>query len=494
MTRPTGTGRALLGIDLGTSSVKAVLTDLDGTPVGRASGEYPVVRPRPGWSETDPGEWLAATRDAVRAACGRSGVTPVAIGLSGQMHGLVPTDPAGRPTRNAMLWSDGRAVASLEVYRRLPERVAARLANPLSPGMAGPMLAWLAEHETRVHAATRWALQPKDWLRLRLTGRAATEPSDASATLLYDIPGDGWDLDVLHALDIDPERLAPLLPGSGHRAGELTAEAARLLDLPEGLPVAAGAADAAAAALGSGLADPDAVQLTLGTGAQVVRPVTTLPPELPARPVTHLYRAAADRGWYVMGAGLNGGSTLAWVLGTLGATWAELYATSADDPRPDDPLFLPHLHGERTPYLDPELRGGWTGLAPHHDRRSLLRAALEGVAFGVRDALDAVVAPDGPAPVPRLAGGGTTDPAWRHMLSDVLGLPLAAVDVAGASGLGAAALAASAAGIERPPPAAEPVLVAEPDTGRHAVYNDRYHRFRGTITAVREQRSLGSGA
>jgi xylulokinase len=497
MTRSTAPGepagrQALLGIDLGTSSVKAVLTDLDGTLIGQAVGEYAVVQPRPGWSETDPREWLSATVAAVHAVVAQAGAAPVAVGFSGQMHGLVPTDAAGRPTRNAMLWSDVRTVSQLAAYERLPDRAAARLANPLSPGMAGPMLAWLAEHEPDTYAAARWALQPKDWLRSQLTGWFATEPSDASATPLYDIPGDGWDLEVVEALGLDPARLAPLLPGAGHRAGELTGEAARLLGLPAGIPVAAGAADAAAGALGSGLVDPATVQLTLGTGAQVVRPATTLPADLPARPVTHLYRAATDKGWYAMGAGLNGGSTLAWVTRTLGASWAELYATAAAAPRLDDPYFLPHLHGERTPYRDPGMRGAWTGLAPHHDRQSLLRAALEGVAFAVRDALSVIVTPENPVPMLRLAGRGTTDPGWRQMLSDILGLPLGAVDVSAASGLGAAALAACAAELTGCPKAPAPRLVADPDDDRLAIYRERHRRFREKVLAIRDQRSTGA--
>jgi xylulokinase len=478
---------ALLGIDLGTSSVKAVVTDLHGAVIARAVGPYPVLTPRPGWSESEPHAWLLATGAAVRAAVANAGAEPVAIGFSGQMHGLVPTDAAGRPTRNAMLWSDARAVPELAIYTALPERVRARLANPLSPGMAGPMLAWLAANEPESLTAARWALQPKDWLRARLTGRFATEPSDASATLLYDIPGDGWDGDVVAALGLAPEILPPMLPSAASPAGELTAEAARLLGLRAGTPVAAGAADTAAAALGSGLVDPGTVQLTIGTGAQIVRPVATLPTELPTAPVTHLYRAATDKGWYAMGAGLNGGSTLAWVCRTLGAQWPELYATAAGEPQADDPWFLPHLHGERTPYLDPAMRGAWTGLAPHHDRQHLLRAALEGVAFAVRDALEVTLTPDDRPPHLWLAGGGTTDPAWRQVLADVLGYPLRAVDVSDASGVGAALLAARAAGLADATGTAGRTTapVAEPGRDRSEIYHGRYRRYRERVRALR---------
>ena len=241
---------ALLGIDLGTSSVKAVVTDLTGTLLAQATADYPVSTPHAGWAETDPELWWSAITTAVRQAAAATDARISAIGLSGQMHGVVPTDAAGRPVRPAMLWADARALDQLAVYRDLPPAVAARLANPLTPGMAGPLLAWLAANEPDAYRATRWALQPKDWIRGRLTGQFDSEPSDASATLLYDIPGDTWDLDVVAALGLDPAMLPPLLPHAGALAGELLASAADQLGLEPGIPVAAGAADTAAAALG----------------------------------------------------------------------------------------------------------------------------------------------------------------------------------------------------------------------------------------------------
>jgi xylulokinase len=479
----------VLGIDLGTSSVKAVVARLDGSVAGQATSDYGVTSAQPGWSETSPADWLAATASAVCTAVARAGADPAAIGLSGQMHGVVPTADDGRPIRPAMLWSDARAIGELELYRLLPPAARTRLANPLSPGMAGPMLAWLAANEPAGYAATRWALQPKDWLRAQLTGRFGTEPSDASATLLYDIAGDTWDADVIDALGLDAGRLPPILARSAARAGTLTGAAATLLGLRAGIPVAAGAADTAAAALGSGLTDPGAVQLTIGTGAQLVKPVASLPDPLTATPVTHLYRAATDAGWYSMGAVLNGGLTLGWVCRTLDVGWPQLYASAAMAPRLDDPYFLPHLHGERTPYLDPGLRGAWTGLSPRHDRRHLLRAALEGVAFAIRDALEVVVEPGEGVTHLRLAGGGTTDPAWRQMLADVLGCALAPVEVPAASGLGAALLGARAAEltdqttwVRRTADIA--TVTAGRDTDRD-LYQERHRAFRRKIHALR---------
>ena len=493
MIQTASTTPALLGIDLGTSSVKAVVMDLTGALLAQATADYPVSTPHAGWAETDPELWWSAVTTAVHEATATSDARIGGIGLSGQMHGVVPTDAAGHPVRPAMLWADARALDQLAVYRNLPAAVAARLGNPLTPGMAGPLLAWLAAHEPTSYRATRWALQPKDWIRYRLTGQFASEPSDASATLLYDIASDTWDLDVVEALGLDPGMLPPLLPHAGALAGDLLASAADQLGLDEGIPVAAGAADTAAAALGSGLTHPDQAQLTIGTGAQIIVPTATTE-RAAGEPVTHLYRAATEKGWYEMAAVLNGGLTLNWVRKLLGATWAELYDSAAAPAQYDDPIFLPHLNGERTPYMDTSLRGSWTGLDPRHDRVSLLRSALEGVAFTIQAALDSLPGVGGRIDHLRLAGGGSTAPAWRQMLADVLGFPLRAVDVPAASGRGAAMLGARAAGsLDEPAlldlltPDSEPV--ADPQEATAAVYAERREHFDQTLQALRHEKA-----
>jgi xylulokinase len=482
-------GAAVLGIDLGTSSVKVVIANVEGDLIANADAAYPVRSPRPGWSETDPDEWLSSTTSAVRTAVAQADDARIlAIGFSGQMHGVVAADRTGKPLRAAMLWSDARAIDQLSSYEALAAPVRARLANPLSPGMAGPMLAWLRQHEPGVYRATRWALSPKDWLRARLTGQFATEPSDASATLMYDLVNDSWDLEVLGVLGLDPAKLAPVLRDSGAPAGELSAAGGELLGLAPSIPVAAGAADTAAAALGSRLVDPATAQLTVGTGAQVLRPVGSLPLNLSPTPVTHLYRSAAGSGWYSMAASLNGGSTLTWVRGILGASWQELYDCAALFPGEDAPLFLPHLHGERTPYLDPAMRGAWTGLAPQHRREELLYSALEGVAFTIRDATDCLLGSGSDVPHLRLAGGGTAAPGWRQMLADILERPVMPVDVPGASALGAAMLARDVAGL--PEPAADPgprsaQPMTRPRPGRSRFHRQRYERYRERVEALR---------
>ena len=478
-----------LGIDLGTSSVKAVVTGAAGQVLAQAAAGYPVTAARPGYAESDPSDWWDAVSAAVRQAVGAAGTPPSAIGLSGQMHGLVLVSRTGGTLRPALLWADSRAAGpATDAYRGLGPQALDRLANPVVPGMTGPLLRWVAGHEPGVYSAARWALQPKDWLRARLTGEYYAEPSDASATLLYDVKGDRWDTEVVGGLGLNPGLLARLLPSSAALAGHLTPAAAGDLGLPAGLPVAAGAGDTAAAAVGTGIsASADDVQLTVGTGAQVIRLLTVPVNRAPAG--VNLYRTAAAAGWYHMGATTSAGLTLNWVRQVMNASWDELYA-SADDPvASDDPLFVPHLAGERTPYADPGLRGSWTALSLTAGRAALLRSALEGAAFAIRDALEALAGGD-PVPRLRLAGGGSLAPGWRQLLADVVGCPLYAVDVPAASGRGAALLGAQAAGLLGPAditgPLAPPArLVAEPNAAMTAFHDGRYARFREVVPALR---------
>ena len=436
--------KTVLGIDLGTSAVKVVLADPSGGILAHSTTEYDVLRPHPGWAETDPEVWWAAIRTGVAEVCRRHPARSqlAAIGLAGQMNGAVLCDASGVPTRPAVLWADARAEAKLAAYLSLPAERVRRLGSPLSPGMAGPILAWLAEQEPEVTGRARHAVQPKDWIRGRLTGVFRSEPSDASATLLFDVLARDWDREVTNHLSI-PSRLLPDLDAhSGALAGQLLPAVAEALGLPAGIPVAAGAGDTAAAAFGTGLTDVGDLQLTIGTAVQIVTPVAA-PTEgtLPTQPsAIHLHRAATEDGWYAMAAGLTGGATLSWVKCVLNATWEELYAAASHSPRLDDPLFVPHLVGERTPHLGISLRGSWSGLNARHDRVAVLYSALEGVAFAVRDGLDALAGTSSTSHPLRLAGGGTTQPAWRQLLADVLARSLDAVPTPAASARGAALL------------------------------------------------------
>jgi len=466
----------LLGLDLGTGSFKAVLMEIEGRILGEASRPYPVHSPHPGWAESDPQDWWTAVGAATQELVGTHAAEVHSIGLSGQMHGVVLSKADGTPLRNAILWADSRSGDKLSFYRMLDPQMLERLANPLTTGMTGPSLLWLRDLEM-VYWQADWALQPKDWLRLRLTGQAAAEPSDASATLLYDLRADTWFDELVGSLGLRREILAPLQPSAGV-AGGLTLEAARHLGLKAGIPVATGAGDTAAAMLGSGLIRPGTVQLTVGSGAQIMAPSAELHIDPTLR--THLYRAATPGRWYAMAAMQNAGLVLEWVRGVLGLSWDEAYREAFSVAAGSEGLsFLPYLTGERTPHLDPQARGSWAGLGLSHTRAHLMRSALEGVAFAIREGMEALESAGTMIPELRLAGGGTLDPRWRQLLADVLGKRLLAAETASASARGAAFLGGIAAGIylnaeDTLAFSGTPRLVAEPSS---TVYEESYRRF-----------------
>jgi xylulokinase len=455
-----------------------LLCAADGTVLGQGTAGYQVSTPWPGWAETSPEHWWQATCTAVRAAVGPASAEVAGLAVAGQMHGLILCAERAVALRPAITWLDRRAEAEADEYQRLGEDLRSRLGNAPSPGMAGPILLWLARHEPDVYWQARWMLQPKDWLRFRMTGQAATDPTDASGTLLAVLLYPGlagtWATDVARTLGLRTDLLPPIRP-SAEIAGPLLPGPAQHLGLPPGLPVAIGAADTAASLLAANL-PPGRGLLTLGTGGQLIVPT----PPGPERggDAVNLFRSV-DGGTYVLAAAQNVGVTLDWVRRTLGASWDELYDTAAGPWRADTPVFLPYLVGER---WDHRASGGaWTGLTLAHQRDDLLRAALEGVAFLLRGKLDDLRAfrPPGPAAL-QLGGGGSRHPAWRQLLADALAVPLYP-DLAGTGWLtarGAAQLAAAAAGLV--PDASTPVRSgqnSEPVVAASQLAEASYHRF-----------------
>jgi xylulokinase len=432
------TPAAVLGLDLGTSRVKALLCTTDGTVLGRGAAGYQVAAPRDGWAETDPEQWWQAARSAVRAALGPAPAQVAGLAIVGQMHGLVLYAERAVVLRPAIVWLDGRASAEVGDYLRLPADLRARLGNAPSAGMAGPILLWLSRHEPGLYRQARWMLSPKDWLRTRLTGEPATDPTDASGTLLFDLERDAWATDVAEALGLRTDLLPPILP-SAQVAGHLLPAAAEALGLPAGIPVAAGAADTAASLLAADLPAPDWALLILGTGGQLIVPV----PASADVGATNLFRSVGP-GTYRLAGAQNVGAALDWVRRTLGASWDELYGTAERPWSASTPVFLPYLAGERWAHRDSG--GAWTGLTLAHGREDLMRAALEGVAFLLRGQLDELRAAGcAPAKI-MLAGGGSTPPAWRQLLADVLDLPLYPAGTDELTVRGATNLAAIAAG------------------------------------------------
>jgi xylulokinase len=461
-----------LGIDLGTGSLKVTIVDEHARECAAASVAYAIETPQPGWAEMSVETWWRALCEACARLPVHERDDVAAIGFSGQMHGVVLIDAAGRAVRPAMLWPDTRALSLLDAW---PEPQP----NPVAPGMAGPLLRWIVLHEPHAVQATRWALQPKDWLRVKLGGAVVTDPSDACATALAD-PAGVWDLALLERLGVPHEWFAPLAP-SYAAGGALSEEAAHALGLRAGIVLATGAADTPCAALGSGLAGEGDALLTTGSGGQIVVLATHEPDE--ARGL-HRYRAATDH-WYRMAAMQNVGVALETVRGWLAYEWQDAYRDAFAESAAAGLTFLPYLTGERSPWLNPSARGGWLGLALGHTRGTMMRAAFEGVAFSLRAGLDAIRRSGADVTTLRLAGGGSVDARWRQLLADALDVELHAVDCPNAAGLGAAILGGLAIGhwhasdLAALAPAATRVAGPQGDTalaGRYARFLDLYGR------------------
>lgn len=471
-----------LGIDLGTGSAKALVLADDGRIEAESSpASYAFDAPAPGWAQIDPLRWWEAVRRCVQGLPASLRQAVRAVGLSGQMHGVVLSDGDGRALHPALLWPDQRASAQTARYGEL---LSSRLVNPVTAGMAGPLLLWLQRHEPAAFHRARRALQPKDWLRWHLVGEAATDPSDASGTLLATAAGE-WDESLITALGLPLHLFVPVRPSSS-LAGTLTASAARDLGLPRGLPVAVGAADTASAAFGSGLLREGDAQLTVGSGAQIVVMRDACPERSPVLNAYCAVQGPGRPGWYAMAAMQNAGTALEWVRALFGLSWERFHEEALDASlAPSKALFLPYLSGERTPWMSPAAGGAWWQLSHGDSRAAMLRAALLGVAMSLRAGLEALQA-QGPDIGPLLlAGGGTRHPAWRQMLADVLCRPLLPAPVVPASAYGAALLAAEATGAVPPrlAPQEESTVVPAADDP-HA---DTYRRFTEACRALLPQ-------
>jgi len=444
---------AILAIDLGTGSVKALLVDRECSVLASASAPYPVMRPHDGWVEQDPDAWWHATVAAVRRAIAASGDSRViAIGLSGQMHGTVLLDDDFGPVRPAIIWEDRRSAAQV---RSLTESVgAARLieicGSPVATGFQAATLAWLVEREPESLTRTRSILLPTDYLRYRLTGELATEPSDASSTLLFDIVRRSWSSEVVDAVGIDPNLLPPVVRSTA-MSGYLTPDAASELGLRADIPVAGGGADAPLAAIAAGAITSETLLLTISTGSQAILPATQPVVDPRGRIHTWCNLAELDTGlpaWYQMGATLASGRALRWLREeVISSPAVDLDASVANvPPGSDGLLFLPYLNGERTPHMDPDASGAFLGLKAHHGQPELTRSVMEGSVLALYDAFQVLQELGGSPSRIVLAGGGARSRVWTQIVADIFGLPVDPLEESEGSAMGAAIVAGTASG------------------------------------------------
>ncbi len=491
-----------LGLDLGTSSLKALVIDASARVVATASRGYPLERPSPGRAEQQPEEWWRAATGALAdlAARGVRLDRIASVGLSGQMHGLLLLDSDGAPIAPCHTWADARCSAEA---RQITEQIGNARLRAITGGAShtsatAAKLLWLRAHQPACYAAARHLVLPKDYLRWRMTGDYATDPSDASGTLLCDITTRGWSSELLDALEI-PVDLLPRIVESAKRTGVLTADAARQLGLRPGIPVAAGGGDAACAALGMGLlgdpSDAASALATLGTAGQfsVVATNPLIDPLGRMQTLCHVM----PRRWYLMSAILAGGSALAWLASILLPAQATdraldvLLEEAASEPvGARGLLFVPHLNGVRLPDADTSVAGAFVGLRPEHTRATLTRAAVEGVALSLRDGLVAARELGITIERIRLAGGVNRAPLWAQVQADVFGVPVEVAASADASARGAALLAAASTGLisalaEGSPPHTEATRVFEPHAEASAHYAELHARLTHIIAALR---------
>lgn len=446
-----------LGIDLGTSGSKALVLQKDGTVLAHATRTYDTHIPQPSWTEQDPDDWWAATRDAVRAVLASEDVDPgtvQGIGLTGQMHGLVALDAHGDVLRPAILWNDQRTSAACDrIHDRLGRaQVVAHTGNPVLPGFTAPKLLWMREHEPDLYDRIEQILLPKDYIRYRLTGTYATDVSDASGTALFDVEARAWSDAMTEALDVPASWLPPATE-SPVVSARLRDEVAVDLGLPEGCPVVGGAGDQAAGAVGSAAVEEGVISITMGTSGVVFATSNAYRADPEGR--LHAFCHAVPGRWHLMGVMLSAAGSLRWyrdaILGepdsadlpSYDALVAEAETVS---PGADGLLFLPYLSGERTPHADPTAKGVFFGLHLGHERRHLTRAVLEGVAFGLRDSMRLIDDLGLAADTVRVSGGGAQSALWRQILADVLRVPLVHTTVPHGAAVGAALLAGVGAG------------------------------------------------
>jgi xylulokinase len=506
----------LLGIDIGTSGTKTLLIDSRGRRLASATATYPCYAPRPAWSEQDPEDWWLAAARTIRQVLRQAGVRASdvsGIGLSGQMHGSVLMDKAGRVLRRAILWNDQRTGQECDEITRAAggrAKLIGLVANPALTGFTAPKILWVRRHQPRLFDRTATILLPKDYVRYRLTGERATEVSDASGTLLLDVARRCWSKELLRRLDLDPG-LLPAVYESTEVSGRLSAAAAAATGLAAGTPVVGGGGDQAAGAVGSGIVRPGVISATVGTSGVVFAHADKVQIDPLGR--VHTFCHAVPGAWHIMGVVLAAGGSLQWFRDTLCQDlvaearrrkidpYELITALAAKTPPGSDGLyFLPYLTGERTPHADPCARAAWVGLSNMHTRGHMARAVIEGATYAMRDSLAIIRELKVPAREVRLSGGGARSRFWQALQADVYGLPVWTLSIEEGPAYGAALLAGVGTGAWATVPEACDATIrrlrqTRPDRRRARLYDALYPEYGQLYRSLRDdfRRMAGSG-
>ena len=480
-----------IGIDLGTSAVKLLLMDEEGRICNIVSKEYPLYFPHPGWSEQDPEDWFEKSVEGIRELTEGFDKSQVrGISFGGQMHGLVALDREDRVIRPAILWNDGRTGAETEYLNQTmgKEKLAAYTGNIAFAGFTAPKILWMRKHEPEAFARIARIMLPKDYLAYRLTGSFCTDYSDASGMLLLDVEHRCWSEEMMEICGIRREQL-PDLWESWEPVGTLRAEIARDLGLPEGVKVTAGAGDNAAAAVGTGTVGDGACNISLGTSGTLF--IARKEYSAPENNALHSF-AHADGHYHLMGCMLSAASCNKWwmdeILGTKDYAGEQEKIRNLGENRV---FYLPYLMGERSPHNDPDARAAFIGMSMDTAREDMTLAVLEGVAFGLRDSLEAARSIGAAPERTKLCGGGAKSPLWRKIIANVMNLKVDLIESEEGPGYGAAILAAVGCDVYASVEEAAAKLVKvtgteEPDPELTAKYEERYQKFRKLYPALKD--------
>jgi xylulokinase len=440
----------VIGVDLGTSAVKALLVAQDGTVAAETSREYPLYHEKSGWSEQEPEDWVRASIDALKELAAKPGVKPEdieGISFSGQMHGLVLLDENRRPVRRAILWNDTRTTEQCrEIERTLGDRLLKVTKNPALEGFTLPKILWVRQHEPDIFARACSFLLPKDYVRYRLTGELHMDLSDAAGTLMLEVAERRWSPEVLSAFGI-PEAFCPPLVEAGGFAGAIGADAAAATGLATGTKVFAGGADNACGAIGAGILSEGLTLCSIGTSGVILTYENDANADYQGK--VHLFNHGKPGAFYAMGVTLAAGYSLSWFRNALaaGEPYDKLLSGVSDiPPGSGGLLFTPYLVGERTPHADPDIRASFVGLDGSHTRSHLARAVMEGITFSLNESVEMFRAAGKKVTTIVSIGGGAKNPAWLQMQADIFGAEVVSLENEQGPGLGAAMLAAVGSG------------------------------------------------